>query len=185
MCRRFHRLATPLLFEDITFYHEFCCPSCIKDCSIVPPCRRALALHRVLQENPPLRSKCHSLEIIIDDQADTTDEDFHVARDLVSWLGQARSLRFYGGFHEEVSEKQRANALGLISNAGQSMTQLKEFIIDGDEDTYRGLSLAEAMEHINFPSLQTLAMSANGPSQPNDLSRMLDSKVCTSIRITS
>jgi len=133
----------------------------------------------VLRDNPPLRSKCHSLEIIIDDQAETKDEDFNVARDLVSWFSRTRSLRFYGGFHEEVSEKQRANALGLIYNAGQSMTLLKEFLIDGDEDTYRGLSLAEAMEYINFPSLETLAMTANGPSELDDLSRMLDSEVRT------
>lgn len=153
-------------------------PSIIKDCSIIPPCRRALALHKVLQDNPPLRSKCLSLEIIIDDKADTTDQDFQVANDLVSWTTRTRSLRFYGGFHEEASERQRANALALIRGASRSMTNLKEFLIDGNDDTYRGLSLAEAMENINFPSLEILAMTANGPSEPAHLSRMLASEVC-------
>ncbi|KAJ5085586.1 F-box domain protein [Penicillium argentinense] len=185
VCRRIHRLVTPLLFEGITFYHEYVCPSCIKDRSIVPPCRRALALHRVLRDNPPLRAKCLSLDIIIDDTADTSDEDFQVANDLITWLTRTRSLRFYGGFHEGVSEGQRANALALIRNASKGMVQLKEFLLDGDEFNSRGLSLAEAMENISFPSLEVLAMISNGPSDPADLRRMLSSKKSRGAPFTS
>lgn len=181
--QRFHRLATPLLFEDITFYHESSAPSSIKECSIVPPCSRALALHRVLKENPLLRSRCLALEIIIDDEAETTEEDFHVAADLVQWLSRTRSLRFYGGFHEETTKGQREYALSLISRASKSMSELKEFLIEGHEDTYCGLSLAESMEYIDFPSLEILAMTCNGPSDPDDLSRMLVSEVCAATNV--
>jgi hypothetical protein len=135
-------------------------------------------LHKVLQDNPPLRSRCLSLEIIFDDDAETTDEDYRVANDLISWLGQTRSLRLYGGFPAEGGYTgRRADTLKLISIANRSMTNLKELLLYMENDTTEGLSLAEAMAYINFPSLEILTMIGNGHSKNWPAPQMLNSKV--------
>ncbi|KAJ5408338.1 hypothetical protein N7509_002221 [Penicillium cosmopolitanum] len=166
VCHRFHRLATPFLYQGISLYDGHPHSSDNKEYSIVPPCPRALALHRVLRDNPPLRSMCLDLEMVFDDEAEITDEDFRVANDLVSWLGRTQSLRLYGGFPWGGSDSgQRENTLGLIYYATRSMTNLKEFLLDMGNDTNEGLSLLEAMEYINFPSLEILSMTGNGHSE--------------------
>lgn len=166
VCHRFHRLATPFLYQGISLCDGHPHSSDNKEYSIVPPCPRVLALHRVLRDNPPLRSMCLDLEMVFDDEAEITDEDFRVANDLVSWLGRTQSLRLYGGFpYEGAYTGYRANTLGLICNANRSMTNLKEFLLDMGNDTNEGLSLSEAMEYINFPSLEILSMTGNGHSE--------------------
>lgn len=109
---------------------------------------------------------CLDLEMVFDDEAEITDEDFRVANDLVSWLGRTQSLRLYGGFPWGGSDSgQRENTLGLIYYATRSMTNLKEFLLDMGNDTNEGLSLLEAMEYINFSSLEILSMTGNGHSE--------------------
>ncbi|KAJ5832737.1 F-box domain protein [Penicillium riverlandense] len=186
VCRRFHRIVTPFLFEDI---------GCSKvDHTIVPPCEQILQLHRVLKYNPQLRSKCFYLCIEIDHHAITTNEDFAVARDLVSWLTNVRTLLLVGGFERwravgprrgalAPKRRHRQNVLNLIRHASQSMPALKDFqIIDVSDADIPGITLAEAMDYIEFPSLEELNLHINGRSDSARISKIAKKSRCAPMK---
>ena len=92
VCRRFQRIAVPLLYHTIRFEYPH---------RVVSPSRSVERLHSKLRINPSLRQNCRALEITIDDtRSEVQAEDCATANDLVSWLTGVRCLRIEGGFNE-------------------------------------------------------------------------------------
>ncbi|KAJ5215030.1 F-box domain protein [Penicillium chermesinum] len=179
--KRFRRIATPLMFEEIRF--ESHRPSMR---FMVPPSRAVQKLHQLLQANPSLRPLCHTLRAEIDDTAHVVEEDFQIINDFISWFSNLRDLTLVGGFYSSTSDVVRDNALALVGRT-RELTKVKNLHVEGSMWYYEtgGITLAEAANHINVSSLKGLEITAAGLSDPSTISDMLTPDKIRSAPFTS
>ncbi len=108
VCRRFYRLATPVLYSRLALTMGWVVndpqfrPSS-DDLPIPrdsPGSRAIICLHRTLAANPSLRGLCQELTLDLADMqwCDPTDDFLHhYASDIVTWLGSTKRLHLHGG----------------------------------------------------------------------------------------
>lgn len=114
VCRRFHAIATPLLYGSISSAYAT---------EVVPLSTSVDRFHRSLKANKALRQHCRSLQIHNADIGGrgSTTSGWQIAHDLVAWLANVRELKLHGGFERNAD----AN-WDLLKRATQCMPDLQK-----------------------------------------------------------
>ncbi|CAH0026950.1 unnamed protein product [Clonostachys rhizophaga] len=138
VCRRFHRITTPLLYRDIDI-------QCNGACGPHRDVRRTKLLHHTFRSNQSLRQHCQSLVIKFGpnswdsmepiDGDDSTPNLAYIAVDFVKWLYNTAELRislvsFYDDTWYETFRTSTPSDLSVLySQAPKSLTRLKHLQI--------------------------------------------------------
>ncbi|PGG97544.1 hypothetical protein AJ79_09159 [Helicocarpus griseus UAMH5409] len=136
VCRRFNRIATPLLYAAI----------CIR----ARQPRGAIALHQTLGKEPLLRQYCRSFSIHMNalQFGRPKKYDTSMATDFASWLTKVRYLKICGGRHDE---KIWWFLRDFVQHKGKIEHLCVGMVVAG---SYSGT----IAEHIDIPSLRSLAL---------------------------
>lgn len=164
VCRRFHRIITPLLYRDIHI-------KCNGACEAHRDAPGTKLLHDTFRSNQSLRQHCHSLAVEFrSDHSDSTElldgertapNVPHMAVDFLKWLSNTAELRirfvsFYGDDKwDETFRTSTPSDLAVFYNqASKSLTRLKLLQISGHENVPLHLPAL-------FTSLECLDSSAS------------------------
>lgn len=144
VCRRFHRLATPLLYSHIVLtlgrvvnldpVHDprrtRAGPAPAPQTH--PPSKAMRLLHRTMASVPSLRSLCRELVIDASDMHDGGDdaepwdsENASLLRDFVNWLTNTESLRLHNAFQSGSV----VLALLVLEQLPESMPRLSRLVL--------------------------------------------------------
>ncbi|EAW10949.1 uncharacterized protein ACLA_065830 [Aspergillus clavatus NRRL 1] len=134
-CRRFSRIALPLLYRSISF-------------TLDPPAKHLQKLQAVLASSHLLRYHCRTLRIRVTDIWPLPDEYFPLMNDLICSLPHVQSLVFNGGYGTNPEEMWT-----MVRLASENMPHARSLSLSRVCD---GLHVRDILEHVDFPSLQTL-----------------------------
>ena len=150
-CKRFHALATPLLYRSIDVEKKYTSGSN----QLVPPSDGFVHFHRTMKENPSLRTLCKSVIFEIMSAPKATTENFTMADELLPWLMELRSLTVRGGFISE-------DAWPFLRNALQHLHTLKSVSLQGNR---RDLKLQDICHADALANIRNLTLSNVVPVQ--------------------
>ncbi len=167
VCRRFYRLATPVLYSRLALTIDWLVnsPQSRQSSDSLPiprdsPGSRALiCLHRTLAANPSLRGLCKDLILDLTDMqwCDPTDDSLdYYASDIVTWLGSTKRLHLHGG----LGDHGIAPAMMVLDIASQHMLGLERLAYTAVNPSFRGypdFNLGGFV--VRFPTLKELHMS--------------------------
>jgi len=89
ICKFFHRIMQPLLFENIQFEESH---------RWVPACKPARRLHRTIKASPILGTLCKSVKVNLPSRNRITAAQYNLGSELLSWMPNVTSLAVSGGF---------------------------------------------------------------------------------------
>ena len=135
-CRRFHRLATPLLYSRIALTLRWTINPPLSQSSDYMPIieervnelqnqhggHGVVCLHRTLAANPALRRLCRDLNLDLSDTNWQHPSFLECATDFVTWLTEVKSLRIHDGF----GRARTSPVMGLLAKAARHMTALEK-----------------------------------------------------------
>jgi hypothetical protein len=116
VCRRFRRLATPLLYSQL----------------LVHPGKMLRLLHLALQSDPSLRRFCRSMAFDMEAEDWDESEMLGYANDVVAWLRNTERLRFRCQF----GPQSKSDTFRLLSTASENMTRLKRLTLTSTLPSY-------------------------------------------------
>ena len=153
VCRRFHQIATPVMYRQVTVSRSMRRGSTALEMSF----RTLRLLHRSLGENESLQAHCRWLEIRFGFESLTNIEN-DILFDIVQWLTSTRRLSIRG-YHTE-----QEVAWELLESALSSMKGLEHISLNGNyngpDQGQRGLTLDMAAAALEEDlSLQSLNLS--------------------------
>jgi len=155
VCRRFNRIATPLLYWQININ---CQVDSITNWSLLTAAA-AKKLHRSLRRQPNLWSYCRRLTIHAAgaEHAEPGSNISYIANDFVTWLTAARYLSI------SYLSPRNEGAWSLVRTALEHMTNLVALDLqcDGDENIDIG-EVVEAFGDRQHPYLRTLELTGIG-----------------------
>ncbi|CAH0058190.1 unnamed protein product [Clonostachys solani] len=179
VCRRFHRLITPLLYRDI---HILCNGASWAHRDI----RSTKLLHRTFCSNQSLRQHCQSLVIKFGsnwlgsmerhDREDTTPNLGYIAVEFLKWLSNTTELRisfasFSNDTRHELSRAPTLPDLSVLYNqVPKSLTHLRLLQISGKQNApldlptlFRGLECLDSSAYLR--TLDLTGVSQIGTEQ--------------------
>ncbi|KAF2709129.1 hypothetical protein K504DRAFT_295783 [Pleomassaria siparia CBS 279.74] len=151
VCRRFMRIAQPLLFRAIGF------KSPGSPYETAPPSRSVRTLHHTLKETPRFQQYCRSLRIYIPDfDRSKTPHKYLVASDFAHWLTRTRCLSIHGGFQNSRQDRTcNASTWALIRSFVANCRDVEHLQLSRESF---GLYLDPIFKWLDFPNLNTLSV---------------------------
>jgi hypothetical protein len=142
VCKRFNRIATPLLYHTAVFENS---------CGIVPPCLPARKFHRTVQENPILRPYVKAVKLYIEEfhQIKSLGE-YDIANDFMTWFPNVTSFQLQAGF----ANGKRKYTWPMIAKGMKHMPFMREISLCRED--FDGLLICDVIENLNIPSLRKL-----------------------------
>jgi hypothetical protein len=144
VCKRFGRLARPLLYHTISFDAD---PSAEK-WSLVPPTLAATQLHSVMKNNPTCRFLCKELNINLANLNKDRLEDYDLAKELLPWLTNVRTFSITSGFDD------RIYIWPILYTVFRHMTLITRLHIE----CWGGLLFIASICLIDLPKLKSLSL---------------------------
>jgi hypothetical protein len=155
VCRRFNRIASPLLYHTAIFENS---------CGIVPPCLPARKFHRTVHENPMLRPYVKTLKLYIRDLHHILSlDEYDIANDFMVWFPNVTSFKFQAGF----ANGKRKYTWPMIAKGVKHMPSIREISLHRED--FDGLLICDVIENLNIPSLRKLEIGGmSGYSHPEN-----------------
>jgi hypothetical protein len=155
VCRRFNRIATPLLYHTAVFENS---------CGIVPPCLPARKFHRTVHENPMLRPYVKAVKLYIEDLHDIRSlDEYDIANDFMIWFPNVTSFELQAGF----ANGKRKYTWPMIAEGVKHMPLIREISLHRED--FDGLLICEVIQNLNIPSLRKLDISGmSGYTHPEN-----------------
>lgn len=147
VCRRFHYIAIPFLYETVTLYRTS------------PPLENMIQFLHLLREKPGLRRFCRKLCLYSDEDA-VPKIDPAIANEIVSLLDGVKTLEIEADVSvERWGKENRENmkmVISMIRSACQHLHRLESFAVIGGP--WR-IDTKQIVKWVNFPSLKKLELS--------------------------
>jgi hypothetical protein len=141
VCRLFHRVVQPLLFQHLEFLmakHE-----------LTPACNVIRNLHRTLQENPLLGLWCTRADFRVRNHRASPFRDFILADELIGWLSNITTFSFHGGF----AHWSHPQTWPFLRRALERLPRIENITLSSEDS---GLILAPICDIIQTMQLQSL-----------------------------